>query len=60
MSLAAKGEVVSTFQFAATLVGGSVATGGSANALNCYLDRDIDKVMHRTGHRLRWPVPRLR
>ena len=33
-----------------TLVGGTLAAG-SANALNCYLDRDIDAVMHRTGHR---------
>ena len=34
----------------ATLVGGTLAAG-SANALNCYLDRDIDAVMRRTGHR---------
>jgi protoheme IX farnesyltransferase len=34
----------------ATLVGGTAAAG-SANALNCYVDRDIDAVMHRTGHR---------
>ncbi len=34
----------------ATLVGGSLAAG-SANALNCYYDRDIDVVMHRTAHR---------
>ncbi|HEX5495499.1 MAG TPA: heme o synthase [Mycobacteriales bacterium] len=34
----------------ATLVGGSLAAG-SANALNCYLDRDIDEVMRRTAHR---------
>jgi protoheme IX farnesyltransferase len=33
-----------------TLIGGTLAAG-SANALNCYLDRDIDAVMHRTGHR---------
>ncbi len=31
----------------ATMVGGSLAAG-SANALNCYLDRDIDAVMRRT------------
>jgi len=35
---------------AATLVGGTLAAG-SANALNCYFDRDIDAVMRRTGHR---------
>ncbi len=35
---------------AATLVGGALAAG-SANTLNCFIDRDIDKVMHRTGHR---------
>lgn len=34
----------------ATLVGGA-ASAGSANVLNCYLDRDIDKVMHRTKRR---------
>ena len=33
-----------------TLIGGTLAAG-SANALNCYIDRDIDAVMHRTGHR---------
>jgi protoheme IX farnesyltransferase len=37
----------------ATLVGGTLAAG-SANALNCYLDRDIDALMRRTGHR---PLP---
>jgi protoheme IX farnesyltransferase len=35
---------------AATLVGGALAAG-SANTLNCYLDRDIDIVMHRTERR---------
>jgi heme o synthase len=34
----------------ATLLGGTLAAG-SANTLNCYLDRDIDEVMHRTGRR---------
>jgi protoheme IX farnesyltransferase len=34
----------------ATLVGGSLAAG-SANALNCWWDRDIDVVMHRTSKR---------
>ncbi len=34
----------------ATLVGGSLAAG-SANALNCYYDRDIDVLMHRTSRR---------
>jgi heme o synthase len=34
----------------ATMVAGTLAAG-SANALNCYLDRDIDAVMRRTGHR---------
>ena len=34
----------------ATMVGGTLAAG-SANALNCYVDRDIDAVMRRTGHR---------
>ncbi|HEY5336148.1 MAG TPA: heme o synthase [Mycobacteriales bacterium] len=34
----------------ATLVGGSFAAG-SANTINCYLDRDIDAVMRRTSRR---------
>ncbi|MBX9244093.1 protoheme IX farnesyltransferase [Actinotalea ferrariae] len=34
----------------ATLVGGAAAAA-SANTLNCYLDRDIDKLMHRTKRR---------
>ncbi|HXZ76264.1 MAG TPA: UbiA family prenyltransferase, partial [Streptosporangiaceae bacterium] len=40
-----------------TLVGGSLAAG-SANAINCYLDRDIDAVMRRTSRRpLARPAP---
>ena len=34
----------------ATMGGGTLAAG-SANALNCYLDRDIDAIMRRTGRR---------
>ncbi len=34
----------------ATLVGGAAAAG-SANVLNCYIDRDIDRVMNRTRRR---------
>jgi heme o synthase len=34
----------------ATLVGGTLAAGG-ANAINMYVDRDIDAVMHRTSNR---------
>jgi heme o synthase len=37
----------------ATLLGGTIAAG-SANAINCYLDRDIDEVMRRTRKR---PLP---
>lgn len=33
-----------------TLLGGTLAAGG-ANVLNCFLDRDIDALMHRTAHR---------
>jgi protoheme IX farnesyltransferase len=35
---------------AATLLGGALAAGG-ANAINMYIDRDIDKLMHRTAKR---------
>lgn len=34
----------------ATLIGGTLAAG-SANTLNCYFDRDIDVIMHRTKRR---------
>ncbi|MDP9073378.1 MAG: heme o synthase [Actinomycetota bacterium] len=34
----------------ATLVGGTLAAGG-ANAINMYVDRDIDALMHRTSRR---------
>jgi protoheme IX farnesyltransferase len=37
----------------ATLVGGTFAAG-SANTINCYVDRDIDQRMHRTERR---PLP---
>ncbi len=40
----------SVWLMVATLVGGALAAGG-ANALNMVIDRDIDKVMHRTRHR---------
>lgn len=34
----------------ATLVGGTLSAA-SANAFNCYFDRDIDRLMHRTENR---------
>jgi protoheme IX farnesyltransferase len=49
MILAAKG-LPSWSVALATMVGGALAAG-SANALNCYVDRDIDAVMRRTTHR---------
>jgi protoheme IX farnesyltransferase len=49
MILAARG-LPSAGVVAATLLGGTLAAG-SANALNCYLDRDIDAVMRRTVSR---------
>src|SRR5262244_4420946 len=40
-----------------TLAGGALAAG-SANTINCYLDRDIDAVMRRTSRRpLARPAP---
>jgi protoheme IX farnesyltransferase len=48
--LLAEGGVPSLWLVAATLVGGTLAAG-SANTLNCYIDRDIDQVMHRTERR---------
>ena len=52
MMLAERG-LPSIWLVLATLVGGSIAAG-SANAINCYLDRDIDEVMRRTRRR---PLP---
>lgn len=49
MFLAARG-LPPLWLVAATLTGGTLAAG-SANTLNCYLDRDIDVVMHRTKNR---------
>jgi heme o synthase len=46
----AEGGVPSWSLVVATFVGGSLAAG-SANSLNCYVDRDIDVVMQRTGRR---------
>jgi heme o synthase len=49
MLLARRG-VPSLALLAVTLAGGALAAG-SANTLNCYLDRDIDAVMRRTSRR---------
>jgi protoheme IX farnesyltransferase len=49
MFLAQRG-LPSLWLIAATLVGGTLSAA-SANTLNCYLDRDIDSVMHRTQNR---------
>jgi protoheme IX farnesyltransferase len=52
MVLAARG-MPSPWLVLATLAGGTIAAG-SANAINCYLDRDVDEVMRRTRRR---PLP---
>ena len=49
MFLAARG-LPSFWLIASTLVGGTLSAA-AANTLNCYLDRDIDSVMHRTENR---------
>ena len=43
-------QIPSPWLVVATLVGGTMAAG-SANALNCVIDADIDKVMNRTKRR---------
>src|SRR5665647_1118367 len=48
--LLAEGGFPPVSLMATTLVGGTAAAG-AANALNSYLDRDIDGVMHRTRRR---------
>jgi protoheme IX farnesyltransferase len=49
MILAARG-LPSGWLILWTLVGGTLAAGG-ANAINMYVDRDIDAIMHRTSQR---------
>jgi protoheme IX farnesyltransferase len=49
MVVAARG-VPKVWLMVATLVGGTLAAGG-ANAINMFVDRDIDAVMHRTRTR---------
>lgn len=46
----AEGGWPRTWLVIATLIGGTLSAGG-ANALNSYLDRDIDEVMRRTRRR---------
>jgi protoheme IX farnesyltransferase len=48
--IVARRGIPSVGLMAATLLGGTLAAGG-ANAINMYVDRDIDKVMHRTRNR---------
>jgi protoheme IX farnesyltransferase len=46
----AAGGIPNLWLVLATLLGGSLSAG-SANAFNCYIDRDIDRVMDRTRKR---------
>ncbi len=51
--IVAQGGLPSLWLVLVTLVGGSLAAAG-ANAINCYVDRDIDGIMSRTRDR---PLP---
>ena len=53
MLMAGRGQV-SLWLIGVTLIGGALAASG-ANAINCYIDRDIDGLMSRTRNR---PIPR--
>ncbi|HSP52737.1 MAG TPA: heme o synthase [Cryobacterium sp.] len=46
----AEGGIPSLWLVVATLIGGSLSAG-SAGAFNCYIDRDIDRLMKRTQNR---------
>jgi len=48
--IVAKRGLPPVWLMAATLLGGALAAGG-ANAINMFIDRDIDKLMHRTSKR---------
>jgi protoheme IX farnesyltransferase len=50
----AAGGLPSVWLVVAVVAGGTLAAGG-ANAINMYVDRDIDDIMRRTRHR---PLPR--
>ncbi|MGH9023185.1 MAG: heme o synthase [Acidimicrobiia bacterium] len=50
----AEGGMPALSLIGAVLLGGSLAAGG-ANAINCFVDRDIDAAMHRTSGR---PLPK--
>jgi protoheme IX farnesyltransferase len=50
----ANGGIPAPWLMAAVVLGGVLAAGG-ANAINMFVDRDIDDVMRRTRHR---PLPR--
>ena len=47
----ARGSLPGALRVLAVLVGGAMAAG-SANSLNCYIDRDIDQIMSRTQRRV--------
>ncbi|ADD42106.1 heme o synthase [Stackebrandtia nassauensis] len=49
----ATGGLPEVWTVVAVVIGGALAAG-SANALNCFLDRDIDQLMRRTSRR---PLP---
>jgi protoheme IX farnesyltransferase len=53
MAFLVAAQGVNIVRLAAVLVAGTLASGG-AGALNCYLDRDLDRAMRRTSQR---PIP---
>src|SRR4051794_11061944 len=48
--IVAKGGLPSVWLMVATVIGGTLSAGG-ANAINMYVDRDIDALMERTKRR---------
>src|SRR5439155_9124323 len=56
MAFLVAASTINIVRLVAVIVAGTLASGG-AGALNCYLDRDLDRTMGRTSRR---PIPKAK